>query len=123
MILTLLASDDGGRTWARQAEVARADLRAGEERLVTPRLSRLGDGRLVVLCDRDDDGHFHPDQPPSNLAWWSSDDGRTWGRAEETGIMGFEPDRMLELGNGRLAVLTHIMRPDSQEFAEILSLS
>ncbi|MDE0229283.1 MAG: sialidase family protein, partial [Spirochaetaceae bacterium] len=88
-----------------------------------PRLSRLGDGRLVILCDRDDDGHFHPDQPPANLAWWSGDDGRTWGPAEETGIMGFEPDRMLELGTGQLAVLTHIMRPDSQEFAEILSLS
>ena len=123
VILTLLASADGGRTWDKQAEVARADLQAGEERLVTPRLSRLSDGRLVVLCDRDDDGHFHPDQPPANLAWWSSDDGRTWGPAEETGIMGFEPDRMLELGNGKLAVLTHIMRPDSQEFAEILSLS
>ena len=123
VILTLLASADGGRTWDKQAEVARADLQAGEERLVTPRLSRLSDGRLVVLCDRDDDGHFHPDQPPANLAWWSSDDGRTWGPAEETGIMGFEPDRMLELGNGKLVVLTHIMRPDSQEFAEILSLS
>ena len=123
VILTLLASDDGGRTWSKQAEVARSDLLAGEERLVTPRLSRLGDGRLVVLCDRDDDGHFHPDQPPANLAWWSHDDGRTWGRAQETGIMGFEPDRMLELGNGQLAVLSHLMRPDSQEFAEILSLS
>ena len=123
VILTLLASDDGGRTWHKQAEVARADLQGGDERLVTPRLSRLGDGRLVVLCDRDDDGHFHPEQPPANLAWWSGDDGRTWGPAEETGIMGFEPDRMLELGNGKLAVLTHIMRPDSQEFAEILSLS
>ena len=123
VILTLLASDDGGRTWSKQAEVARADLQAGEERLVTPRLSRLRDGRLVVLCDRDDDGHFHPDQPPANLAWWSDDDGRTWGPAQETGIMGFEPDRMLELGNGQLAVLSHLMRPDSQEFAEILSLS
>ena len=123
VILTLLASDDGGRTWSKQAEVARADLQAGEERLVTPRLSRLGDGRLVVLCDRDDDGHFHPDQPPANLAWWSHDDGDTWGPAQETGIMGFEPDRMLELGNGQLAVLSHLMRPDSQEFAEILSLS
>ena len=123
VILTLLVSDDGGRTWAKQAEVARADLQAGDERLVTPRLSRLGDGRLVVLCDRDDDGHFHPDQPPANLAWWSSDDGHTWGPAEETGIMGFEPDRMLELGTGHLAVLTHIMRAESQEFAEILSLS
>ena len=123
VILTLLASDDGGRTWSKQAEVARADLQAGEERLVTPRLSRLGDGRLVILCDRDDDGHFHPDQPPANLAWWSDDDGRTWGPAQETGIMGFEPDRMLELGNGKLAVLSHILRPESQEFAEILSLS
>lgn len=123
VVLTLLASDDGGRTWRKQAEVARADLRRGDERLVTPRLSRLRDGRLVVLCDRDDDGHFHPDQPPANLAWWSTDDGATWGPAQETGIMGFEPDRMLELGNGQLAVLSHLMRPDSQEFAEILSLS
>lgn len=123
VVLTLLASDDGGRTWSKQAEVARADLRRGDERLVTPRLSRLRDGRLVILCDRDDDGHFHPDQPPANLAWWSTDDGRTWGPAQETGIMGFEPDRMLELGNGQLAVLSHLMRPDSQEFAEILSLS
>ena len=123
VILTLLASDDGGRTWSKQAEVARADLQAGEERLVTPRLSRLRDGRLVVLCDRDDDGHFHPDQPPANLAWWSDDDGRTWGPAQETGIMGFEPDRMLELGNGKLAVLSHILRPESQEFAEIFSVS
>ena len=45
------------------------------------------------------------------------------GRPQETGIMGFEPDRMLELGTGQLAVLTHVMRPESQEFAEILSLS
>ena len=81
IILTLLRSDDDGRTWEKHAEIDRADLTKGDERLVTPRLSLLNDGRLVVLCDRDDDGHFHPDQTPANLAWWSTDNGDSWGPA------------------------------------------
>ena len=123
IILTLLRSDDDGRTWEKHAEIDRADLTKGEERLVTPRLSLLNDGRLVVLCDRDDDGHFHPDQTPANLAWWSTDNGDSWGPAQETNMMGFEPDRILDLPDGRLGVLTQIMRPHSQEFAEILCTS
>ena len=47
-ILTLLASDDDGKTWFKHREAARNDFSKGEERLVTPRLSSLSDGRLVV---------------------------------------------------------------------------
>ncbi len=122
-VLTLLASDDLGRTWRKAAEVARADLAAGDERLVTPRLSLLADGRLVVLCDHDDYGHFHEDQPSGNWAWWSEDEGRTWSAGECTGIRGFEPDRMMDLPGGGLGVCTHMMRGESQEFAEVLSRS
>jgi len=122
-ILTLLASDDQGKTWFKYREIAKHDLRKGEERLVTPRLSRLSDGRLVVLIDQDDYGHFHEDQPPGILAFGSDDDGNTWSEAQDTGIMGFEPDRIIELPDGRLAVTSHLLRGDSQEFAVILSCS
>lgn len=122
-VLTLLASDDGGRTWFKHREIGRANLQEGDERLVTPRLSRLDDGRLVVIIDHDDHGHFHEDQPPGNWLYWSDDNGDTWTGPQKPEIMGFEPDRVLDLPGGRLGVVSHVMRGETQEFAVILSCS
>ena len=122
-ILTILASDDGGLTWFKHREIDEADLVAGDERLVTPRLSYLNDGRLVAICDHDDDTHFHEDQPPGNWLYWSEDEGDTWTRQKENGILGFEPDRILDLPDGTLGVATHLMRGDTQEFADVLYVS
>ena len=115
-VLTILASDDEGRHWTRLAEPGRADLRQGDERLVTPRLSLLADGRLVVLVDHDDHGHFHIDQPTGNWAYWSSDGGMTWSAPQDTGIVGFEPDRILDVPTpqggiqpGKLMVASQVM--------------
>ena len=50
-----MASDDGGQTWFKHREIDEADLIAGDERLVTPRLSYLNDGRLELdnnICER-----------------------------------------------------------------------
>ncbi len=122
-ILTLLASDDDGITWFKHREVARHDLDKGEGRFMTPRLSLLADGRVVVLIDQDDYSHFHEEQPPGNLAFWSSDNGDTWSDAQETGIKGFEPDRVMDLPDGRLGVASQLMRGETMEYAEILSCS
>lgn len=122
-VLTLLASDDDGRTWFKHREIDEADLTRGDERLVTPRLSLLNDGRLVVICDHDDDGHFHEDQPPGNWLYWSEDQGDTWRAQHDNGIGGFEPDRILDLPDGSLGVVSHLMRGDVQEFAEVLWVS
>ena len=122
-ILTLLASDDRGRTWFHHRDIDHADLRKGDERFCTPRLSRLNDGRLVVIIDHDDYGHFHEDQSPGNWLYWSDDDGETWSEAKKPAIMGFEPDRIQDLPDGRLGVGSHVMRGESQEFAVILSCS
>ena len=119
-VLTLLASDDQGRTWFKHREVDRADLTQGEERLVTPRLSRLDDGRLVVIIDHNDDGHFHEEQAPGNWLYWSHDDGDTWTEAQTNSILGFEPDRVMNLPDGTLGVATHLMRGEGQEFADVL---
>jgi hypothetical protein len=121
-VLTLLVSDDLGRTWRKHGEVAKA-VQPRDERLVTPRLSRLGDNRLVVLCDHDDFSHFHETQPPGNWAWWSEDSGAAWSSNQVTTIGGFEPDRVINLPDGTLGVASHVMRSSSQELAEILTCS
>ncbi len=119
-VLTLLASDDDGRTWFKHREIDRADLTKGEERLVTPRLSRLNDGRLVVIIDHNDDTHFHEDQPPGNWLYWSEDNGNTWTERQTNAILGFEPDRVIDLPDGTIGVATHLMRGAGQEFADVL---
>lgn len=122
-VLTILASDDQGKNWHLFSKVDSADMRQGHERLVTPRLSYLSDGRLVVLCDHDDFSYFHYEQGSGIDAWWSEDGGKTWSQPQRTGILGFEPDRMIELPDGTLAVGSHIMNPESQEYEEIISVS
>ena len=121
--LTLLVSDDQGKTWRQHGVVDSHDLREGEERLVTPRLSRLADGRLVVLIDQDDWGHFHEDQPPGLMCYWSADNGDTWTKAQHLTVKGFEPDRMLDLPDGSLGFSAHVMRGATQEFADVLYVS
>ncbi|MDR0451046.1 MAG: glycoside hydrolase [Treponema sp.] len=122
-ILTILASDDEGQNWYKFSEAAQADLAKGDERLVTPRLSCLSDGRLAVLVDHDDYSHFHEEQSFGNWIYWSEDGGRTWSPPQKTRIPGFEPDRIMELPDGRLAVVSHVLRAKSMEFAVIISLS
>ncbi|MCL2665071.1 MAG: glycoside hydrolase, partial [Defluviitaleaceae bacterium] len=122
-ILTVLASDDSGRTWFKLAEAGRADLRSGDERLVTPRLSALSDGRLCILVDHDDYGHFHEDQTCGNVLYWSYDGGYTWTGPHATQIPGFEPDRVVELPDGRLAVVVQVVRAQSQELQLIFTVS
>ena len=120
-ILTLLASDDGGAIWHKHREIDQANLAAGDERLVTPRLSLLNDGRLAIIVDHDDDGHFHEDQAPGNWLYWSHDHGDTWSPAKtDGGIGGFEPDRIIDIPDGTLGVTSHLMRGGSQEFAQVL---
>jgi hypothetical protein len=121
-VLTFVASDDVGRTWYKFGEVARA-VQPQDERLVTPRLSRLSDGRLVVLCDHDDYQHFHEEQPSGNWAWWSNDGGVTWSGHHVTGIEGFEPDRIVELPDGTLGAASHLMLSETQCHGDILSVS
>ncbi|MFC1717552.1 sialidase family protein [Candidatus Poribacteria bacterium] len=76
-----------------------------------------------MLVDQDDRGHFHEKQPPGILAFWSDDEGDTWSEEQNTGIMGFELDRVMDLPDGRLAVASQIVFEESQEMGEILSCS
>ncbi|WP_438481333.1 sialidase family protein [Oleiharenicola lentus] len=122
--LIILVSDDQGKTWRKHATVDSHDMRKGEERLVTPRLSILKDGRLIVLIDQDDWGHFHEDQPSGIMAYWSTDNGDTWSEPQfMPRVKGFEPDHVMDLPDGSLGFVAHVMLGESQEFAQVLYVS
>ena len=122
-ILTILASDDNGDTWFKLSSPGMADLRKGDERLVTPRLSRFSDGRLAVFIDHDDYGHFHEDQPHGIWIYWSHDNGLTWSKPQTPEIPGFEPDRIVELPDGRYAAVVQAMRGQSQQLGLVFYTS
>ncbi|MGH3449592.1 MAG: sialidase family protein, partial [Haloechinothrix sp.] len=116
--IVLMESADGGQSWddcrliAESAPVESwgtvAD-RVTREPWVTPRISRLRDGRLVIVCDKDDFSHAHESQPPGIYAWWSSDDGESWSEPANTGVPGIEPDQVVELPDGTLLLATHFL--------------
>ena len=121
--ITVIESGDYGATWGNPRIVDQAYRRRGEERWVTPRISRLRDGRLVIVCDQNDYQHCHESQPPGIYAWWSEDDGDTWSQRVATGIPGIEPDRVRELEDGTLLVGSHYMFHATRKKGESVSRS
>ena len=121
--ITTLESLDQGETWGRPRVVAEADKRKEEEPWVTPRLSLLRDGRLVILCDHDGSAHYHEDQPPGNWIWFSSDEGRSWSEPRLIPLPGIEPDRVLELKDGTLITGATVVQRDTQKEAMVMMRS
>lgn len=107
--ITTLESTDNGKTWGNPRVIAAADRRKGEERWITPRLSRLRSGKLAIICDHDDYRHVHEDQDSGTWMWTSSDEGATWSKPRLTGIPGIEPDRIVELADGTLLIASHMV--------------
>ncbi len=107
--ITTLESTDGGKTWGNPRVVAQTDRRKHEERWLTPRITHLRDGRVMMLCDHDDYAHAHEDQSSGIWQWESNDEGRTWSEPRLTGIPGIEPDRVIELADGTLLIAAHMM--------------
>ena len=117
--ITVIESTDQGRTWGRPRTVHETNPgRGDEERWVTPRLSLLRDGRLVIICDQNDHTHMHERQSPGIYAWWSNDGGESWDGPIPTGVPGIEPDRVRELADGTLLIGTQFTRAATQKLAE-----
>ena len=81
-------SSDKGRTWAGHHSISHKDVYRDHAVWVAPQLSKLRDGRLVIIADL---GHRSPskgwpmlahwqkpDRGMSNHLFWSRDKGKTW---------------------------------------------
>lgn len=102
--LCLTRSSDRGRTWTPHDTLIEAD---GEGYWNCARISRLRDGRLVIVCDYIIGRETHTRQT-SNHLWFSNDDGATWDGPHLTPAIGIVPDKLLELPTGRWLLAAQI---------------
>ncbi|MBI5688911.1 MAG: exo-alpha-sialidase [Verrucomicrobia bacterium] len=111
--LMVARSADGGRTWGGHQVISHSSAQEHGWVWVVPQMSVLGDGRLVIVCDR---GQRNPGQNwpmlsdwqkpgrgMANWIFWSSDHGRTWSAGAKVDDVGGEPGYVLELTDGTLA--------------------
>ena len=105
-------SNDQGRTWTGHHSIAHADVWNEMAVWIAPQLSKLKDGRLVIICDlghrttKDDWpmlSHWQkPNRGMANYLFWSEDNGKTWDGPHLTDKVGGEPGYITELANGAL---------------------
>jgi sialidase-1 len=99
---------DAGRTWGPRTLFV--DSRGKDRKFncwKCPRISRLTDDRLVVICDvLTDYESARTTQIAPNYLWWSKDDGETWSGPYTTPIRGIVPSKVTETQDGNLMVAT-----------------
>ena len=106
-------STDGGRTWEGHRSIAQRNVWEHQACWVAPQLSRLRDGRLVVLVDEGHRGsgkdwplltrwQQRPERGMANYLLWSADHGRTWSAPQRVDEVGGEPGYIVELADGTL---------------------
>lgn len=110
--ITVCRSTDKGRTWRDHRTVSRSDVWTTGGLWVAPQMSRLKDGRLVIIADfgkrtAGQDWAMlsqwqKPDRGMSNHLFWSLDNGRTWSAPQRIDDIGGEPGFIAELFDGTL---------------------
>lgn len=106
--LYLARSNDGGRTWGPRQAFHPSPRNRDQWSWHCPRLQKLSDGRLALLCDLS--APFS-----AELAIYlslSSDDGKTWSVPTDTGMVGLMPDRLVELGESEWLFTAFHWKPE-----------
>lgn len=99
--IMLSESTDRGRTWSAKRPLSERLHRktADDPYWNCPRISTLGDGRLVAVADRIAKSEEVIGEK-SNWLWFSEDEGATWNGPQRTPVVGIVPDKVVELKVG-----------------------
>ena len=102
----LSESDDRGRTWSKKHPLTEGTAGLAYS-YNCARISRLKDGRMVIIVDRVPASGEKDCAMAVNVLYFSEDEGNSWSNAIETPLRGIVPDKLLELDNGRWIIAAH----------------
>ncbi len=125
--LIIRTSDDDGKTWSDRKVLVDSRQKDGVlTKYNCPKVQQLKDGRVLIICDR------HPTPPGEggkmadmsrNIFWFSSDNGETWSKPQETTVGGIMPDEVVELDNGDWLLATQWRAQETGYLSQYVSRS
>lgn len=102
--IMITESADRGRTWSAKRPLT--ERTTVDDYYNCARISKLPDGRLVIICDREYGGH-RPGAKIEVYVWFSHDGGKTWSEPKLTPAVGIVPDKYRVLRSGRHIISAH----------------
>lgn len=103
--LVTTESTDRGNTWSPKRPFTDAIHSDGSLYWDCPRISRLRDGRLAVLCDRI---CAFGERQGETWLWLGDGEGEHWDDPVNLHMEGIVPDKLLETSSGRWIVTCHL---------------
>jgi sialidase-1 len=116
--IMIIESTDRGRTWGNKRPLT--ELTNGLPYWNCARISRLRDGRLVIVADRITEKR---ESGSRNYMWFSDDEGTNWTGPIETPVEGIVPDKLCELPSGRWLLSAHFRNPTTGKLEQWLRYS
>lgn len=107
--IVYVESVDRGVTWSPKKDFVEAIHSDGSLYWDCPRITKLADNSLVVVCDK----ITKIDQTEGEIFIWKGDEeGTIWSMENNTGISGIVPDKLLETSTGRWIITAHLGKVD-----------
>lgn len=113
--LVITESTDRGRSWSPKKPLT--EITNDGNFFNCPRISKLRDGRLAILCDRILKSE---NQDAELYLWYGDKEGKEWSAPIKLPFFGIVPDKLLELTCGRLLVAAHFLNPETGKLEQYL---
>ncbi|MBR4761283.1 MAG: exo-alpha-sialidase [Clostridia bacterium] len=101
--IMITESRDRGRTWSKKRPLTEKGSK--NNFFNCPRISKLRDGSLAIICDRLDG--WDNGRTALTYVWHGDKEGLNWSEPRIFNFNGIVPDKLLQLESGRLIISNH----------------
>ena len=113
--IAIVESTDRGRSWSEKKYLTEKS--DGKDFFNCPRISKLSDGRLAIICDK----VLGNENKNAEIYLWLGDgEGNDFGKRINLGFCGIVPDKLLELESGRWILGAHFKATDTGKLEQYL---